>query len=66
MNLVDTIKNLFKKDAPVIPVVEEKPKAIISKYQQDFSVYDSFHEKHREHQKKALKHLQVESIGQIS
>ena len=66
MNLVDTIKNLFKKDAPVIPVVEEMPKAIISKYQQDFSVYDSFHEKHREHQKKALKHLQVESIGQIS
>ena len=59
MNILGTIKNLFKKNEPetIAPInVEPKrlPKTLLSQYRQDFSKFDEFHNKHRPHQINAL------------
>jgi len=73
MSLLDTFKNLFKKNEQPEPtpepiVVEKKrlPKTLMSEYRQDFSKYDEFHSKHRLHQINALDCLKTETIGQIT
>jgi superfamily II DNA or RNA helicase len=71
MNILGTIKNLFKKNEPetIAPInVEPKrlPKTLLSQYRQDFSKFDEFHNKHRPHQINALNHLRDETIGQIT
>lgn len=72
MDIFGTIKNLFKKQEPTPQpqpiIVEPKrlPKTLMSEYRQDFSKYDEFHSKHRQHQVKALNHLKCENIGQVT
>ena len=72
MDIFGTIKNLFKKQEPTPQpqpiIVEPKrlPKILMSEYRQDFSKYDEFHSKHRQHQVKALNHLKCENIGQVT
>lgn len=72
MNIFGAVKNFFKKQEPTPEpqpiVVEPKrlPKTLMSEYRQDFSKYDDFHAKHRDHQTKALKHIKDETIGQIT
>ena len=69
MNILGTLKNLFKKPEPVAPIVVEQkrlPKTLLSQYTQDFTKFDDFHNKHRAHQIKALNHLRDETIGQIT
>ena len=72
MSLFDAFKNMFKKQEPTPQpqpiIVEPKrlPKTLMSEYRQDFSKYDEFHSKHRQHQVKALNHLKCENIGQVT
>lgn len=72
MNIFGAVKNFFKKQEPTPepqPIVVKPirlPKTLLSEYRQDFSKYDDFHAKHRDHQTKALNHIKDESIGQIT
>jgi superfamily II DNA or RNA helicase len=68
MDIFGAIKKIFVKEQPQPIVVEQKrlPKSLMAEYRQDFSKYENFHLKHRPHQHKALKHLQNETIGQIT
>ena len=68
MDILGAIKKIFVKEQPQPIVVEQKrlPKSLMAEYRQDFSKYENFHSKHRPHQHKALKHLENETIGQIT
>ncbi len=68
MDILGAIKKIFFKEQPQPIVVEQKrlPKSLMAEYRQDFSKYENFHSKHRPHQHKALKHLENETIGQIT
>jgi superfamily II DNA or RNA helicase len=70
MDIITNIKKFFKhKEEPKVEIpkpIQKIPKFLLAEYQQNFSVYDSFHNKHRNHQKIALKRLEHETVGQIS
>ncbi len=68
MDILGAIKKIFVKEQPQPIVVEQKrlPKSLMAEYRQDFCKYENFHSKHRPHQHKALKHLENETIGQIT
>ncbi len=71
MDIFANIRKFFRvaEEPKVEPKVEEPkrlPKSLLAEYTQDFTVYESFHKMHRQHQKLALKKLENETIGQIS
>ena len=72
MDIFSTVKNFFKKQdsapepQPIVVEPKRLPKTLLSEYRQDFSKFDDFHAKHRDHQIKAIEHIKDETIGQIT